>query len=434
MALLFTPWQETALPLIDTHGKTARTTNIKRAGMPTINTHKMTRDEKYAVTSLSTIMALRMMGLFMILPVFSLYATQLAGATPTTIGLALGIYGFTQALFQIPFGNLSDKLGRKPLIVAGLVIFILGSLIAGCAHSITLMIIGRALQGVGAVGSTILALIADLTRENQRTKAMAVAGITIGFSFTLAMVLGPVLAQWLAINQIFFVSALLGLCGLLVLPLVPAPTDTHWQRDTEPALTSFLTLLKHPGLARLNTGIFILHAIFTASFIVIPLTLKQAGFAAQQQWKIYLPALIAACVLSLIGIGFAERKRQIKPWFMAGITLLLVAEIVLWVSPQMTLSKLAIALFFTGFSLLEAFLPSLVSRTAPAASKGSALGIYSCAQFFGIFTGGVVGGWLYGQYHFSGVYLFCVILAVFWLLLAARNKLQVSPALSETSL
>lgn len=382
---------------------------------------KMSLLERRAVVSLSTIMALRMIGLFMVLPVFSLYAHQLHGSTPALIGLAMGVYGLAQAVFQIPFGALSDKIGRKPIILLGLSFFVLGSLIAGFAHTITLMIIGRALQGMGAIGSTTLAMMADLTREDQRTKAMAISGITIGFAFSIAMFIGPVLTKWMSVNDLFFIATCFGLLAITLLyTSVPTPLNVTWHRDTEPELKSFLKLLVDPELAKLNIGILILHAIFTASFVVIPITLKQfMGYEANQQWLLYLPTLLVAFFISLVCIGMAERKRRLKPYFIGGIIALALSEAFFWLLPENAgLVALALSLFFGGFSLLEAFMPSLISRTAPAARKGSALGIYSCSQFFGIFVGGVLGGWLYGQYSFTGVYVFCIILALFWLALA----------------
>ena len=385
-----------------------------------MNHTKMTSTERRAVTSLSSIMGLRMMGLFMVLPVFSVYAAELKGATPALIGLALGIYGLSQALFQIPFGTLSDRFGRKPLILIGLILFIAGSLTAGFADSMTTMIIGRSLQGVGAIGSTIMAYVADHTRENQRTKAMAIAGITIGCSFSLAMFVGPILVQWLTVNGLFFLAAFLGFICIGVLYLTPSCSHHRWQRESEPELRSFMRLLISPELAKLNIGIFTLHAIFTASFIIIPIGLQQfAGLETSQQWQIYLPALLAAFILALFCIGMAERKQQIKIYFIGGIAALVLAEIVLWsAKSNILLISSGICLFFAGFSLLEAFLPSLVSRTAPPSRKGSALGIYSSAQFLGIFVGGVLGGWLYGQFSFNGVYLFCITLSLIWLALA----------------
>ncbi|MBV9575353.1 MAG: MFS transporter [Gammaproteobacteria bacterium] len=383
-----------------------------------MSSEKMSATEKRAVLSLSFIMSLRMIGLFMVLPVFSLYAHGLIGATPLSIGLAMGIYGLSQAIFQIPFGALSDRFGRKPIIVLGLCIFSLGSLIAAFADSITWMIIARALQGVGAVGSTILAFIADTTREEQRTKAMAIAGITIGFSFSIAMFIGPILTKWVPINALFLLAALLGIVAIFALfSLAPAAPRPQWHRDTTPELKSFLTLFIQPELAKLNSGIFILHAIFTASFMVIPLSFS--GLSSDRQWQLYLPALLFAFIVSIFCMGFAERKQQLKHFFLGGIFTLTLAELILWFSANNWAGMMiGLSLFFAGFSLLEAFLPSLISRTAPASRKGSALGIYSCSQFFGIFVGGVLGGWLYGKFSFAGVYLFCITLSLFWFALA----------------
>jgi MFS family permease len=386
---------------------------------------KMTSTERRAVVSLSSIMGLRMLGLFMVLPVFSVYAGRLKGATPTLIGIALGVYGLSQALFQIPFGTLSDRYGRKPLIVVGLTIFAIGSLIAGLADSIFLMILGRCLQGIGAVGSTIMAFMADLTREDQRTKAMAIGGVTLGFSFSFAMLVGPFLAQWLSISSLFFLAALLGFVGIFILFYsVPGNTQAHFHRDTEPQVKSFFKLLKSPPLAKLNIGIFFLHAIFTASFVVIPIRLfKSMGLAANQQWKLYLPSLFLAFILSLFCISMAERKKQIRPYFLGGIATLTISLILLWIAKDSVMqTALGICLFFTGFSLLEAFLPSLISRAAPPSQKGSAMGIYSSSQFSGIFAGGVLGGWLYGHSGFTGVYLFCITLSLIWFILQLQSE------------
>lgn len=386
---------------------------------------QLTPTERRAIFSLSSIMALRMIGLFMVIPVFALYAGHLPGSTPARIGLAVGIYGLFQALFQIPFGALSDKFGRKPMIVVGLILFIVGSILAGIAHSMTLMIIGRSLQGMGAVGSTILAMMADLTREEQSTKSMAIAGITIGFSFAIAFLIGPILTQWMPVSDLFYLAALFGIGAIvLLIIMVPSPITSTWHRDTEPELKSFLKLLVAPELVSLNIGIFVLHALFTASFVVIPISLHHfANLAANQQWTLYLPTLIAAFVISLFCIGMAERKQQIKPYFIGGIAALLISEILLWLTPaNISFTTVALALFFGGFSLLEAFLPSLISRTAPAARKGSAMGIYSCAQFFGIFVGGAAGGALYGKFNFTGTYLFCLALGMIWLALAVRMR------------
>jgi MFS family permease len=386
---------------------------------------KMTSTERRAVGSLATIMSLRLLGLFMILPVFALYALQLTGSTPFLIGMAMGIYGLTQALFQIPFGMFSDHIGRKPVILFGLCIFIAGSIIAASSQNIYTMIIGRALQGAGAVGSTIIAMIADFTRVEQRSKAMAINGMTIGMSFSLAMILGPVFAAWLQVSGIFWLAAGLSVFGIVILfTLVPASSKSTWHSDTEPEPAQFLTLLKEPQLLRLNLGVLILHAIFTASFVVIPIALdKLAGIPGKTQWTLYVPALAVSFVISLALIAIAEKKQCVKPFFIAGIALLGLAECFLLTGAHNKwLSGAAIILFFTAFSLLEAFLPSWVSRTAPKARKGTALGIYSCSQFLGIFVGGTLGGWLYGSISLLYVYLFCVSLALIWLPIASGMK------------
>jgi MFS family permease len=390
-----------------------------------MTTTKMTSTERRAVGSLASIMSLRLLGMFMILPVFALYAHDLSGTTPFLIGMAMGIYGLTQGLLQIPFGMLSDHIGRKPVIAAGLLIFILGCVIAACSHSIYGMILGRALQGAGAVGSTIIAMIADLTREEQRTKAMAINGITIGMSFSLAMVLGPVAVSFIQVNGIFWLAALFSVIAIILLvTTVPTPEHSSWHSDAEPELAQFSTLLKEPQLARLNIGVFFLHAIFTATFVVIPIGLqKLAGLPGNKQWQIYLPALLLAFVASILMMVWAEKKHLVKRFFLIGIAMIGAAELALniW-SSSILFSSLGLLLFFTGFSLLEAFLPSYVSRTAPKARKGTAMGIYSCSQFLGIFVGGALGGWLYGSLGLTTVYLFSVLLALLWLSIASGMK------------
>ncbi|HSW93379.1 MAG TPA: MFS transporter [Gammaproteobacteria bacterium] len=386
---------------------------------------KMNAIERQSALTLACIMSLRMLGLFMVLPVFSLYARQLTGATPTLIGLSMGIYGLTQALFQIPFGASSDQLGRKRMITLGLLIFTAGSLLCASTPSIWGMIIGRALQGAGAVGSTIIALMADLTRENQRSKAMAIIGMTIGMSFSLAMLLGPLLTPWLQVRGLFGLAGGFSILAIFILyRWVPNPAHPVWHADTEPDRHSFLTVLKLPELARLNIGIFLLHAIFTASFVVLPISLQyHAGLLENHQWRLYLPVLLLAFACSIPCIILAEKKQRLTFFFLGAILMLMVSEVIFWqFADSILFSSLGLFLFFTGFSVLEAFLPSLVSKTAPAHRKGTALGIYSCSQFFGIFVGGSTAGWLYGKIGLTNVYLFCTILAILWATLAFRMK------------
>lgn len=389
-----------------------------------MHAYKMTPKERNAVLSLSSIMSLRMFGLFMVLPVFSLYALHLEGATPTLIGLAMGIYGLTQAFFQIPFGALSDHFGRKKIIVIGLLLFALGSFIAATSTTIYSMLIGRALQGAGAVGSTLIAFIADLTREEHRSKAMAVVGISIGFSFSLAMMLGPVLNQWISVPGLFWLSAFFAFLGILLLLTVPHPPKPTFHPETEVEPHYFSTLLKHPGLLPLNAGIFILHAIFTASFVILPISLETlSGLHGTKQWMLYLPILLIAFSLSLPCIVIAERRKLLKSFFLGAILILGLSEFLFWIfTTNLLISAASLLLFFTAFSVLEAFLPSLVSRTAPPKRKGTALGLYSCSQFLGIFVGGSIGGWLYGHVGMTHVFLFCGVLTTIWILIALKMK------------
>lgn len=361
----------------------------------------------------------------MVLPVFTLYAAHLRGATPVLIGIAMGIYGLTQGLFQIPFGMLSDKIGRKKIIFAGLCIFALGSAVSALTHTITGMMIGRALQGTGAVGSTIIALMADLTREEHRTRAMAMIGMTIGASFSFAFILGPLLVGILQVSGIFWLAGLFSLIAILILLFaVPTPTETSWHADAEPELNQFSAVIKHPELKRLNAGIFILHAVFTASFVIIPINLQNTiGMAGHQQWSLYLPILLLTFLLTIPLIIVAEKKRRLKTIFLGAIFTLCLSEFLFWISgAHLWIFAINLLLFFTAFSVLEAFLPSLVSKTAPRTRKGTALGIYSCSQFLGIFVGGSVGGWLYGAFGLTDVYLFCVTLTLLWAILAFNMK------------
>ncbi|MBB72211.1 MAG: MFS transporter [Legionellales bacterium] len=385
----------------------------------------MSAFEARAAFSLASIYAFRMLGLFMILPVFALYAHDLTGATPVLIGLALGVYGLTQAIFQIPFGMSSDKFGRKRIITIGLLLFAIGSVIAASSHSITGVIIGRALQGAGAVGSTLIALLADLTREEHRTKAMAVIGMVIGLSFSLAMVGGPILNNLFGVNGIFWLTAGLALVGILMLYIaVPAPEQAMFHRDAEVEPAQLGRILRQPELLRLDVGIFALHGILTASFVVIPVALKDmAGMAESTQWAFYLPIFALAFFSMVPFIIIAEKKYKMKPVFLGAIATLAVAQLGLSLLHNSVWGiGVCLYIFMTAFTLLEASLPSLIAKIAPAGSKGTAMGVYSCSQFFGIFIGGTVGGWLYGLHHVVGVFLFCASLALVWLCLASTMK------------
>ncbi len=385
---------------------------------------KMTPLERRAALSLASIFALRMLGLFMILPVFALYAEHLEGVTPLLVGLAIGVYGLTQALLQIPFGMASDRIGRKPVIAVGLLIFAIGSVVAAMADTIHGVILGRALQGAGAVAAAVMALVADLTREDHRSKAMAVIGMTIGFSFLGAMVAGPLLNQWIGVPGIFWLTALLAVAGVAILfSVVPTPKKSVFHRDAEPVPAKFSEVLHDRELLRLDIGIFVLHLILTSSFVVVPLALRDAGFAPEDHWQLYLPVMVVAMALAVPFIIVAEVKHKMKQVFIGAVAALLVGQLLLASMHDSVLTiGLLMLLFFSAFNLLEATLPSLVSKVAHADSKGTAMGVYASSQFIGAFIGGVLGGWAYGIWDSTGVFLVNGTLLLLWLLVAATMR------------
>lgn len=381
----------------------------------------MSPKESRAVFSLAGIYALRMMGLFMILPVFALYAENLEGVTPTLVGLAIGIYGLTQAIFQIPYGMLSDRIGRKPMIVLGLVIFALGSVVAAMSDTITGVIIGRALQGAGAIAATLLALTADLTREEIRLTAMAVIGMSIGAAFSVSLVAGPLLNSWIGVPGIFWLTAALSVCAIIgVIWVVPNPTRSTFHRDAMTVPAQIRSVVADSQLLRLDFGIFTLHLMLTATFVVVPLALRDhADLAAASHWMVYLPVILISIVVMIPLVILAEKKRRLKQVFGASILMLAIAEAVLMLMYQSLPGIVfSLCLFFIAFNLLEATLPSLVAKISKADQKGTAMGVYSSAQFMGAFVGGVLGGWLYGQFGLAAVFGLCALAAVAWFLLA----------------
>jgi MFS family permease len=382
----------------------------------------MKQEELRATGSLAAVFAMRLLGLFMIYPVFTTYAQHLSGATPALIGLALGAYGLTQGLLQIPFGFLSDRIGRKRMISLGLVFFGIGSVVAALSTSIGGVVLGRVLQGMGAVGSVILALVADLTSEEVRTKAMAIVGITIGLSFAAAIVVGPVLAAFIGVAGIFWLTAVLAMVGIAITWFaVPNPVNIARHRDTEAVPALFARVLSNGELLRLDFAIFALHAILTMSFLAVPaLLVKSLHLTAHMDWIVYLPVLFVSVAFMVPAIIVAEKGGRMKEVFIVAIALLAVSLIALALGGSIgAVVVAALVVFFTAFNIMEAMLPSLVTKVAPAGAKGTATGVYSTAQFLGIFVGGAGGGLAFAAGGARGVFAIAFVIALIWLAVAA---------------
>jgi MFS family permease len=393
---------------------------------------RMTARERRATTSLASIYGLRMLGMFIILPVFALYAETLPGGRDhVLVGLALGAYGLTQAILQIPFGWASDRFGRKPTIVAGLVVFAAGSFVAAWAPTIGWTIVGRALQGAGAISAAVIALTADLTRHEVRTRAMAVIGMTIGATFALSLILGPVLKGWIGVPGIFAMTGVLALGAIAVLKRgVPEPDPAH-VHPREAGLAAFGKVLADGQLARLNYGIFALHALLMALFVQVPLALRDAGLAPESHWKVYLPVMVASVLLMMPALRAADRPARGKAVFMGAVLVLGIGQAILALSgASLVLLAAGLVVFFAAFNLLEASLPSLVSKFAPPAQKGTASGVYSSIQFLGTFIGAAAGGWLAQHAGHASVFVFGIGLTLVWLAVSA--SMSAPPAYPST--
>jgi MFS family permease len=379
----------------------------------------MTSQELRASFGLAGIFGLRMLGMFIILPVFALYAANLpGGSNHTMVGIALGAFGLTQACLQVPFGWLSDRWGRKRTIYLGLLIFALGSFVAALAHDVQMVILGRVIQGAGAISAAIIALAADLTRDEQRTKAMAIIGMTIGATFALSMAAGPLLDRIMGVPGIFALTGVLALAALLVVRVIvpePGQAAAHKMPAQQASLQS---VLRDKQLMRLNYGIFALHGILMALFVVLPFALQER-LPAGSHWRVYLPVMLGAIVLMLPPMMLAERRGLQKPVFVCAVAVLIGALVLLMFSDRgLPAMVVGLLLFFTAFNLLEATLPSMISKRAPAGTRGTAIGVFSSVQFVGAFVGAATGGWLSQHYGTPAVFGFCGTLAVIWLLLS----------------
>jgi MFS family permease len=378
------------------------------------------------VFPIAAIFSFRMLGLFLLIPVFSLSAEKLHGATPILIGFALGVYGLTQGLLQMPFGLFSDKIGRKPIITLGLILFACGSLLGALTDSIYGMILARALQGAGAVGSVLIALLADLTPDEQRTKAMAVIGLTIGTSFSLAMIISPAISHRFGLSGIFYLTTSLALLGIILLHLIiPTPAREPFHEDSEASPALLKPVLSDKQLQRLNAGIFCQHFILTSTFFAIPFILAkqiEQGHVTQQ-WHFYLPLMLCSFILMIPFILLAEKKKQMKIIFLCSIVVITLSQFLLAYSYQNWLGLCILMLtFFIPFNILEAALPSLISKQANPKSKGTAMGVYSTSQFLGLFSGGALAGILYEWDGSHGIFMSNALIGTLWFVLSYSLK------------
>ncbi|MEZ5608868.1 MAG: MFS transporter [Rhodocyclaceae bacterium] len=389
----------------------------------------MTREERRAGMSLAAIFALRMLGLFLILPVFAAHAEQIPGGDDLMlVGLAIGAYGLTQAFLQIAYGAASDRFGRKPVIVFGLVLFVVGSVVAAIADDIWMIIVGRVVQGAGAISAAVTALAADLTRDQHRTKVMAMIGSSIGLVFALSMVVAPLLYAVIGMSGIFWLTAVLavGAIGVLLKVVPEAPPVPR-------ATGRIVDVLRDGQLMRLNFGVFALHLIQTTMWVLVPSALvASGGLPVPEHWKVYLPAVLLSFVVMVPAVILAERHDKMKPVFNAAIALLVIVQFGLWLFGDALIPlALLLTLFFIAFNVLEATQPSWISRIAAPGAKGTALGVYNTLQSLGLFLGGALGGWL-GQTFGTGVVsLFCVMLGLAWLALSTSMNpppLRTAPA------
>ncbi len=392
----------------------------------------MTSTERRASFSLASIFALRMLGLFLVLPVFALEARKYPGGDdPALLGLAMGIYGLTQGLLQLPYGMASDRFGRKRVIVIGLLVFALGSFWAAAATDLHGLLIGRSLQGAGAVSAAVTAFLADLTRDEVRTKAMALVGASIGLMFALSLVLAPMLASIVGLAGLFSITGTLALLGVIVV-IWGAPAEPVKQANAPRG--RLVDVLRHAGLMRMNFGVFVLHAVQLAMWVAVPALLVQAGLPKAEHWQVYLPAVLGSFVL-MGGMFALERRGHLKKVFLAAILLIALVQVGLLVvssgTPRLPLLAGLLFAFFCGFNVLEATQPSLVSRLAPQPVRGAAMGVYNTLQSLGFFVGGWMGGSLVKSWGSQMLFLCCAAAMLLWwgvaLPMQAPGRGQVAP-------
>jgi MFS family permease len=387
---------------------------------PSVPDTAMTPRERRSSASLALIFALRMLGLFLVLPVFALEARKYPGGEDAAlVGMAMGIYGLTQGLLQIPFGMASDRFGRKPVMVVGLVIFAAGSALAAWAPSLPWLVAGRALQGAGAISAAVTALLADQTRDIVRTKAMALVGASIGLMFAVSLVLSPLLAAYVGLHGLFALTSVLAVGGIaVVLWWVPPEPAQH----VDQARGGLRVVLRHPALLRLNFGVFVLHAVQLAMWVALPAMLVQAGLARDRHWQVYLPAVLASFFVMGATLFPLEKRGYLRAVFLVAIGLIGVVQLGLLAFssavPAVWALGVLLLVFFCGFNVLEASQPSLASRVAPASARGAALGVYNTLQSLGFFAGGALGGWLVKSAGPQALFGCCAVAMLAWLAVA----------------
>ncbi|ASK26554.1 MFS transporter [Neisseria chenwenguii] len=386
------------------------------------NRTRMFPHEWRASTTLSGVYALRMLGMFLVLPVLALYAANLPGAenNKAPVGLAMGMYGLTQALFQLPLGMASDKFGRKKTIYFGLIVFAAGSFMAAAANSLEMLVAARALQGAGAVSAAVTALLADLTRNEVRTRAMSMIGLSIGLTFSASLVAAPLMAEFIGVSGLFALTGVLTLISIAVVAwFTPDPEISKLHEDAQAQPARFGEVLQDRHLLGLDFGIFALHAAQMALFTALPFALQQIGLEKIGQWKVYLPATLTGLIVMVPLIIVGETRGRLKQVFVLGIALIALAQIgLLFGLGSLALITACLIVYFIGFNVLEASLPSLVSKIAPADLKGTAMGVYNTMQSLGLFAGGAAGGMLFQHFGFNGVFAFCSGLMLVWLAVA----------------
>ena len=375
----------------------------------------MSSAERFFALKISLVMGVRMLGLFMLFPVMSVYAGDYESATPFLIGMAIGIYGLTQALFQIPFGYLSDRFGRKPILIVGLLIFLLGSIMAANTSNIIIVVIGRAFQGGGAISAVLMAFLADSISEDNRAKANAFVGFQIGVAFMLSLLIGPIISSRVGLSGLFWVIALLSLIAMLiVLSLKHTKSITYYKLSLKAFKENFTK-----ELLALDFSIFSLHLILAAGFIVMPLLIMENQIVSMlDNWQLYLPAVLLSFLGMIPLIIISEKFKKTKYILLISILLLISSQIIFYsLNLNFKVFLITLTIFFVAFNTVEALLPSLLSRTASASKRGLAMGIFSTSQFLGTFIGGAIGGFIYDIYNLNSVFLFTIFVAIIWWLL-----------------